>query len=218
MLFYDGECMRRKPWDLPFIAEPCELGGLRRVLRLHLYLWGIPEVVEAAQMCVTELVTNIINHVGPGTPANLAVSMSDTRLRIEVHDPNTRALPTLLAPHDLDEGGRGMAIVDAIALCWGVILRADSKVVWCELATDLTTVGGHVGSPRVARAEQHLSQYNAVRQLRSSGLGRLGVAVAEETAIDLIVDLLHWLRAHGCDADDALVRAQMHFEADAGQR
>src|SRR4051812_35672927 len=98
MLFYDGECMRRKPWDLPFIAEPCELGGLRKVLRLHLFLWGIPEVVEAAQMCVTELVTNIINHVGPGTPATLAVSMSDTRLRIEVHDPNTRVLPTLLAP------------------------------------------------------------------------------------------------------------------------
>ncbi|MGW2861590.1 ATP-binding protein [Streptomyces sp. NPDC001205] len=214
MLFYDGECMRRKPWDLPFSAEPRELAGLRRVLRLHLSIWGLPEVVEAAQMCVTELVTNVITHVGPGTPATLAVSMSDTRLRIEVCDPNTRVLPTLLAPHEMDEGGRGMRIVDAIALRWGVILQTDSKVVWCELPTALTTPGGHVGGARVARAEQHLSAYDGVR---SSDVERLGVAVAEEAAIDLIVDLLHWFRAHGCDADGALARAQMHYEADTAR-
>ncbi|MGW1868574.1 ATP-binding protein [Streptomyces mauvecolor] len=215
MIFYDSECVRRKPWNLPFSAEPCEVAGLRRVLSLHLSLWGLPDVVEAAQMCVTELVTNVINHVGVGTPTTLAVSMSDTRLRIEIHDPDTRALPTLLAAQEASENGRGLAIVDALALCWGVILRADSKVVWCELATDLVTTGGHVGGPRVARAEQCLSRYDSVRQVRSSGLGRLSVAVAEEAAIGLIVDLLHWLRAHGCDADDALVRAQVNFEADA---
>ncbi|MFE9568581.1 ATP-binding protein [Streptomyces sp. NPDC006692] len=206
--------MRRKPWDLPFSAEPHEVAGLRRVLRLHLAIWGLADVVEAAQMCVTEMVTNVIQHVGVGTPATLAVSMSDTRLRIEIHDPDTRALPTLLAAQEESVSGRGMAIVDALALCWGVILRTDSKVVWCELATDLATAGGHVGGPRVARAEQCLSRYDSVRQVRSSGQGRLSVAVAEEAAVGLIVDVLHWLRAHGCDADDALVRAQMHFEGD----
>ncbi|MFJ2832097.1 hypothetical protein ACIPC1_31815 [Streptomyces sp. NPDC087263] len=38
--------------------------------------------------------------------------------------------------------------------------------------------------------------------------------MAEETAIGVIADLLHWLRAHGRDADEALDRAQMHFEAE----
>ncbi|MGW1201815.1 hypothetical protein [Streptomyces cyaneofuscatus] len=44
--------------------------------------------------------------------------------------------------------------------------------------------------------------------------GPLSVAQAEEAAIDVIADLLHWLRAHGCDPDSALDRAQMHFEAE----
>ncbi|WP_329078722.1 hypothetical protein [Streptomyces niveus] len=41
----------------------------------------------------------------------------------------------------------------------------------------------------------------------------LSAAVAEKAAIDLIADVLHWLRAHGCDPDEALDRAQTRFEA-----
>ncbi|MFJ4851950.1 hypothetical protein [Streptomyces sp. NPDC088730] len=33
-------------------------------------------------------------------------------------------------------------------------------------------------------------------------------------ATGLIADLLHWLRAHGFDVDEALDRAQLHFEAE----
>ncbi|MEW2067669.1 hypothetical protein [Streptomyces sp. NPDC007346] len=40
------------------------------------------------------------------------------------------------------------------------------------------------------------------------------MAHAEEAAIDVIADLLHRLRAHGCDPDSALDRAQTHFEAE----
>jgi hypothetical protein len=39
-------------------------------------------------------------------------------------------------------------------------------------------------------------------------------AVAEETVIAAITDFLHWLQAHGRDADDMLDRAQMRFEAE----
>ncbi|MFI1397724.1 ATP-binding protein [Streptomyces sp. NPDC020681] len=207
------ECVKRKPWELPFSAEPSEVTGLRRILRLHLTLWGLPELVEPAQICVTELTSNVIRHVGAGTPATLAVSMSGTHLRIEMHDPDTRALPTLLSPEREAESGRGMTLVDAVTDRWGVILRADSKVVWCELATNLTRPNGHTDSPRVAHAEEYLSLYCTASHPRPSGSGRLSVAVAEEAAIDLITDVLHWLRAHGCDPDDALDRAQMHFEA-----
>lgn len=71
-------CMSRKPWDLHFLAEPEEVAGLRRVLRIHLGLWGLDELIDAAQLCVSELVSNVITHVGPGTPTTLAVSMKDT--------------------------------------------------------------------------------------------------------------------------------------------
>ncbi|MGW0824198.1 hypothetical protein [Streptomyces sp. NPDC002845] len=43
------------------------------------------------------------------------------------------------------------------------------------------------------------------------------MAIVEEAAIDMIADLLHWLRAHGCDADEALDRAQIHFEAEIAE-
>jgi hypothetical protein len=36
--------------------------------------------------------------------------------------------------------------------------------------------------------------------------------VAEEAVIDVITDFLRWLRAHGCDADEVLDRAQMHVD------
>ncbi|MET7699892.1 ATP-binding protein [Streptomyces sp. NPDC005485] len=204
--------MSRKPWDLAFAAEPEEVAALRRVMRLHLDLWGLHEAIGTAQLCVSELVSNVITHVGPGTPTTLAVSMNGTHLRIEVHDPDTRALPTLLDAGADSEGGRGMALVDAVTDRWGVQLREDRKVTWCELATDLTSPNGHIGGADVTRAEAILSLYGAATPPRTSS--PLSVAAAEEVAIDVIADLLHWLRAHGRDADDALDRAQMHFEAE----
>ncbi|MER5460752.1 ATP-binding protein [Streptomyces sp. NPDC002668] len=214
---YANDCVRRKPWDLSFEAEPSEIAGLRNALRRHLTLWGLPELVDSAQICVTELTSNVINHVGIGTPATLAVSMSGTRLRIELHDPDARALPTLLSAEREAESGRGMTLVDAVTDRWGVILRADSKVVWCELATDLTDPNGHTGGPRVAHAEEYLVLYGAARHPLPTVSGRLSAAVAEEAAIELIADLLHWLRAHGCDPDEVLDRAQVHFESELGK-
>ena len=208
-------CMPRKPWDLHFLAEPEEVAGLRRVLRIHLGLWGLAELIDAAQLCVSELVSNVITHVGPGTPTTLAVSMKDTRLRIEVYDPDTRALPTLLNQGVNSESGRGMELITCVADRWGVQLLADRKMTWCELPTTLTSPNGHRGGPHVTRAEEVLDLYSEGKLLPAGNSGRLSTALGEEAAIGAIADLLHWLRAHGRDADDALDRAQMHFEAEA---
>ncbi|WP_425247258.1 ATP-binding protein [Streptomyces sp. NEAU-NA10] len=207
--------MSRKPWDLAFTAEPTEVAALRRVMRLHLGIWGLHQIADEAQLCVSELVSNVITHVGPGTPATLAVSMNGTYLRIEVHDPDTHALPTLVAVDAESEGGRGMALVDALADRWGVQLGADRKVTWCELATALTSPTGHIGSPGVMRAERLLGLYAATKPPSGTSSGSLSTALAEEAVIDAITDFLHWLRAHGCDVDEVLDRAQMHFEAEA---
>lgn len=43
------------------------------------------------------------------------------------------------------------------------------------------------------------------------------VALVEDAAIDVVVDVLHWLRAHGRDVDEALDRAQTHFEAEVAE-
>ncbi|MFI6061653.1 ATP-binding protein [Streptomyces sp. NPDC051286] len=208
--------MTRRPWELPFLAEPEEVAGLRRVMRLHLRLWGLPDVVEAAEICVSELVANAIRHIGVGTPCTLVVEMRDTYLRIGLRDPDTRALPTLLSVGPDAERGRGMALVDAVSERWGVILGADSKLVWCDLATRLASSAGHVDDPRVAKGEACLTLY-AGGAAPGPGTGRIRVAFQQEAAIDLIADLLHWLRAHGYDPDEALDLAQSHFEAELSQ-
>ncbi|MFI6561542.1 ATP-binding protein [Streptomyces sp. NPDC050534] len=185
-------CMPRKSWDLSFLAEPEEVGSLRRALRTHLRLWGLHESIDAAQLCVSELVANVINHVGPGTPATLAVSTNGAHLRIEVHDPDTRALPSLRQAEADSGSGRGLALVTAVAERWGVHLQPERKVTWCELATGLTYV--EPGPPPGFRPS------------------RVTTKMAEEAVIGAIADFLHWLRAHGCDADEVLDRAQTHFE------
>ncbi|MFF6991731.1 ATP-binding protein [Streptomyces sp. NPDC010273] len=205
--------MSRKPWDLAFTADPEEVAALRRIMRLHLGTWGLHDVTDGAQLCVSELVSNVITHVGAGTPATLAVSMNGSCLRIEVHDPDTRVLPTLVDATSASEGGRGMALVDAVADRWGVLLRPDRKVTWCELETRLTSSSGCVDGASVTRAEALLSLYAAAEQPGESKQSRLSTALAEESVIDLITDFLHWLRAHGCDEEEILDRAQTRFEA-----
>ncbi|MFD0552478.1 ATP-binding protein [Streptomyces rectiviolaceus] len=207
--------MTRKPWEISFLAEPEEVAALRRIMRLHLNLWGLPGLIDAAQLCVTELVTNVITHVGPGTPATLAVSMSGEYLRLEIHDPDTRVLPTLLSPGSDAETGRGVALVDAVADRWGVVLQSDLKVTWCELAAGLNRPDGHVERPSVARAETILALYDPVRFPCAEAQTRLTPGVVEEAMVRVVADLFNWLRAHGRDTAEVLDRAQMHFETEA---
>lgn len=207
----------RKAWEMPFLAEPAELAGLRRAVRSRLGHWGLAGIGPEAQLCTSELAANVIKHVGCGTPARLALSMSGSRLRIEVSDPDTGSLPVLVTRADGEEHGRGLVLVDALADRWGVVLRADSKIAWCELATGLRSSVDHLDGPQVARAEALLGLLGLSVRDKDARQGPLTVAHAEEAAIDVIADLLHWLRAHGCDPDGALDRAQAHFEAELSE-
>ncbi|MGW7254931.1 ATP-binding protein [Streptomyces sp. NPDC054834] len=144
-------CTPRKPWEIPFLAEPEGVAALRRALRAHLGALGLTELTEPAQLCVSELVTNVITHVGASTPATLTVTMNGTDLRIEIHDPDTRAMPVLLDATDDAESGRGMTLVDAVATRWGILLHPDRKVTWCELATSLPPSNGLVRGSAVSQ-------------------------------------------------------------------
>ncbi|GGX08926.1 hypothetical protein GCM10010297_33020 [Streptomyces malachitofuscus] len=209
-------CLPRSVWRLSFLAEAEGIAALRRMLRRHLELWGLLELSDTAQLCASELVANVINHVGPGTPATVAVSVKGARLRIELEDPNPQALP-ILTRVDVDaEAGRGIALVDALADRWGVDLTAEHKVTWCEFRTGLTPAPEYGAAHRVARAADVLGLYGSeAKAPQGIGLSRLEATVAEEAVIDVITDLLHWLRVHGRDLDDVLDRAQAHFEAEA---
>ncbi|MFG2743183.1 MULTISPECIES: ATP-binding protein [Streptomyces] len=216
-----SDCVGRDPWVRKLVAQPSELSELRRTLRLRLILWGLPDHVDVAQICVSELVTNVIQHVGEGTPATLRVAFNGPYLRLEVEDPDTRTLPTLLAASDGLEFGRGMALVDTLTdHRWGVSVRGGTKVVWCELATEAPATSNSAHAPRVTRAGAILDLYESwqlpSKKAVSSRSSVLGSAVREEAAIGVLADVLHWLCAYGYDPDDVLDRAQTHFEAEIG--
>ncbi|MGW4908045.1 ATP-binding protein [Streptomyces sp. NPDC004270] len=221
MAIYVSGRAAREPWRHEFTAHPKEVAQLRQMLRLRLILWGLRDHVDAAQICVSELVTNVIQHVGEGTPATLRMELNEPHLRLEVEDPDPRALPTLLAASDVLESGRGMALVDTVTdHRWGVILHGKTKVVWCELTVDASAACRPTSGPRITRAMAILELYGSWPLPRgrdmAGGASLLSMAVAEEAAIEVMADVLHWLRAHGHDPDDVLDRAQTHFEAENG--
>src|SRR5690606_973386 len=183
-------------------------------MRTRLSAWGLSELSDTAQLCLSELVANVITHVGGGTPANLTLLRRGGRLRIEVRDPEPCALPRLVEAGDDSEGGRGMALVDALTDRWGVELCTHSKVTWCELVTEPVVSDHHQTTERVKRAARVLTSYGNHDLPPASRRSRVGALTREAAGIDVISDLLHLLREHGHDVDEVLNRAQSHFEAE----
>ncbi|MFF9072272.1 ATP-binding protein [Streptomyces sp. NPDC014872] len=202
---YDGSQLRNV---LPFEAVPESLHSLRRRVRSQLLAWGMLTVADDAELVVTELATNVIKHVGEGAPATLVLEPVAERLRIELHDTDYR-VPALASVSCEDECGRGLHLLAGVAVGWGTVLTSTGKAVWCELAANPEEQGR-----RVLRAEMALSRYRS--EVGAAGpVQSRSTRMLEESATDLIADLLHWVAAQGGDPDDLLDRAQMHYEAEA---
>ncbi|MFD8414835.1 ATP-binding protein [Streptomyces sp. NPDC059650] len=117
-----------RPFAVGLLVTPKAVPELRIAVREHL---GRP--CPELQLCVTELLTNVITHLGEGTPVTLRITGRATRTRVELTDPDPRAWPVLRHAAGADECGRGLALLDAVALRWGVIQGDGTKTVWCEL-------------------------------------------------------------------------------------
>ncbi|MEV5931593.1 ATP-binding protein [Streptomyces sp. NPDC052079] len=134
----------RPDTTLELLATPAEVSGVRRALR---------DYGTDVQLCASELVTNVIQHLGEGVPVTIRVSRDDGgRTRLEVTDPDPRVLPVLHAAVDADaESGRGLALVEALALRWGVVhSHPGGKTVWCELGATAPESGAVPGAGAVS--------------------------------------------------------------------
>ncbi|WP_236061209.1 ATP-binding protein [Actinacidiphila acididurans] len=118
--------------DLPAVAET------RRLLRDHLRLWGVPAMVDTAELLTSELVTNALQHTTGG--AVLVATLSPgpgPRLRVEVQDSvarRPRARVVALPEDHQGTSGRGLFLVETLADAWGVTAWDSGKVVWFELS------------------------------------------------------------------------------------
>ncbi|WUQ01827.1 ATP-binding protein [Streptomyces sp. NBC_00247] len=110
---------------------------LRRILRLYLVDRGLLDVAGAAELALTELIANVVRHV-PGRHCQIRMYLLGVDgVRVEVAD-SSPELPTATVRDALDEGGRGLLLVAAVADRWGVEVRegGGGKTVWFESLTD----------------------------------------------------------------------------------
>jgi len=117
---------------------PTSVSTARRLVRDCCQRWRLTsEVTDNAQMVVSELVANAVEHAG--TAIDLTVCHHRQRLRIAVADRH-HAVPALergsgeTDPRQpLADRGRGLALVARSVANWGVLRGPDGKIVWAAL-------------------------------------------------------------------------------------
>jgi anti-sigma regulatory factor (Ser/Thr protein kinase) len=120
------------PPRLALDPEPQSPARARAWICLELTELNRPELIESAQLALSELVTNAIIHAQ--TPILVSVCTQGDSVRIEVQDGSPCHPASRAQSRDgLDPPtvGRGIHLVDALATEWGVRRhRHQGKVVW----------------------------------------------------------------------------------------
>ncbi|MGZ4491644.1 MAG: ATP-binding protein [Nocardioidaceae bacterium] len=136
-----------------FAAHPASVPGVRWFVAHEVGTWGLPSLVDDAELCVSELAGNAARHSN-GRFMEVALESLDHGVRISVEDDGGSTLdavaprfdytdveladPDLLpvVEEDVDlepTQGRGLAIVTFLADDWGVDRTETGKRVWVEL-------------------------------------------------------------------------------------
>jgi CheY-like chemotaxis protein/anti-sigma regulatory factor (Ser/Thr protein kinase) len=128
-----GELDRRR-YDTAAVdlgPHPADVPAARRFLAALCERWDCTDLLADAHIVVTELVTNAFLHAG--TRCELRAGLSDRALRLQVTDYGA-GMPDPRAADDGAEHGRGLLLVSALCVAWGVEALPDGgKVVWAEL-------------------------------------------------------------------------------------
>ena len=122
-------------------AVPCARGYTRAILDE----WNLAGLADAAELVVSELMTNSVQATADkdgrprygdaGLPVvHLRLASDRVRFRAEVWDSVARVPAARQAEPD-EEGGRGLALVEALSDRWGwtTVPGWPGKVVWAEL-------------------------------------------------------------------------------------
>ena len=104
--------------------------------------WNLPELRHPAQVIMSQLVTNAVDHAR--TNMLITVSRRGHRLHISVRDGDPR-LPrfpdttTKVGGYPADEHGQGLQAVHAHAAAWGAMPTRVGKVVWASIRSRQNT-------------------------------------------------------------------------------
>lgn len=119
-----------------FDSDSTAPSAARRFVRGTLAEWGRDELVDAAMLVTSELVTNAVLHTrrGPIAVTIACGERNDDELQMAVGDTAVDRLPIWRRPTTSSRSGRGLRIVDAMAARWGITVTPEKKRIWCDLA------------------------------------------------------------------------------------
>ena len=105
---------------------------------------GLSSLADELESVVGELVANAVVHgrAAKGSQVLVTYRLADEGIRVEVRDwaTGTPRMRQLADSGDATaEGGRGLAMVSALSIRWGVNQRVIGKTVWCELGAQRRT-------------------------------------------------------------------------------
>lgn len=115
-------------------AEPEHVALARRMVVGPLAEWGLDHLIEDAQMIMSELVTNAIGAT-PRQTVILVIAREPRYVFLGVWDGDPK-LPVMKNFDDMDEDGRGLFIVTALAaLCGAKPMDGPDggKTVWARM-------------------------------------------------------------------------------------
>lgn len=132
--------------QMRFAALPTAPRMARVLVESATSAWGIKEEpTETAKLIMSELATNAVRQTGraEGAPTPRPVEhVAVIYVRLELHAEvlrlavwdNDTSAPTLQVPGEDAESGRGLLLVEALALHWGYYFPpAGGKVVWADV-------------------------------------------------------------------------------------
>jgi PAS domain S-box-containing protein len=121
-------------------ASAASASRARALVREALAQEDSADLLDTAQLAVSEVVTNALVHAG--TEIRLRIMLGPTGLRVEVGDGSPH-VPSLRDYTPLAGTGRGLQLLDDIVDAWGSFAEGEGKVVWFELRSEaeVPTIG-----------------------------------------------------------------------------
>ncbi|MEU0126671.1 MULTISPECIES: ATP-binding protein [unclassified Streptomyces] len=154
----DESSVRAVGWAQSFpISRGVRAGRIWARRHLDSLEWtkNAPDMVDSVLLSISELVTNA--HVHAHSDAQLVLTWDSQCLHVSVHDGDT-AIPRPRQADDTMTGGRGLAIVDALADSWHTHRQRDGKTITaCFIPPELGSAGQPL-PPDPARPEAGSSQ------------------------------------------------------------
>ncbi len=124
-----------------FEATVAAPAAARALVADRLVRWDLERLVDTAVLLTSELVTNAVMHAR--SRPSVVVAVADGSLEIGVEDQDTTALPNpppgrlgqrlVTDVEQMEEGGRGIPLVQLLSDEWGSVNLPGGKQVWFRL-------------------------------------------------------------------------------------